>query len=95
MFIVAWKKITKDSKEHYEVESMDEFLDIISQTMKNDFMNSEPEYSLDDITTRESNLFITSDISFIGISKKDENYLFVDYRYYKEVNEKEYYESML
>ena len=95
MYIVAWKKKTRDTKEHYEVETIDEYLESISSIMKNDFLVKEPSYSFDDIATKESDLFIMSNINFIGISKKDEDYLFLDYRYYKEVDEKEFYESML
>ena len=95
MYIVAWKKKTKDTKEHYEVETIDEFIESISSIMTNDFLVKEPSYSFDDITASKSDLFIMSDINFIGISKKDEDYLVLDYRYYKEVDEKEFYESML
>jgi len=95
MYIVAWKKKSKDTKEHYEVETIDEFLKDISDIMKNEFLIKEPDFPPSELTARESDLLIMSDVKFIGISKKDEDYLFLDYRYYKEVDEKEFYESML
>ena len=96
MYIVAWKKKTKETKEHYEVENVEEFIDHISFIMKHEFVSKQPNCSIEDIIWSQSDwMFIPEDVRFIGISKKDEEYLFLDYRYFKEVNEKEFYESML
>ena len=96
MYIIAWKKKTKETKEHNEVENVEEYIVHISSMMKHDFVSKQPNCCVEDIIWSQSDwMFIPEDVRFIGISKKDEEYLFLDYRYFKEVNEKEFYESML